>query len=101
MKAKKKPIEGLTPEQLGVELAQQLVTLQVSALRTWLDLDVQHVPVCVHNKAVTLGAVRAAEGVCAICCVLQVEEPAKRKGGIMVSSVAELVEKLHKEAKVL
>lgn len=29
MKAKKKPIEGLTPEQLGVELAQQLVTLQV------------------------------------------------------------------------
>jgi hypothetical protein len=33
--------------------------------------------------------------------VLQVEEPAKRKGGIMVSSVAELVEKLHKEAKVL
>eukprot|EP00879_Flechtneria_rotunda_P005417 GHRR01005709.1.p1 GENE.GHRR01005709.1~~GHRR01005709.1.p1 ORF type:complete len:255 (+),score=93.32 GHRR01005709.1:155-919(+) len=32
---------------------------------------------------------------------VKVEEPAKRKGGVMVGSVAELVEKLHKEAKVL
>lgn len=31
----------------------------------------------------------------------QVEEPAKRKGGVILGSVAELVEKLHKEAKVI
>ena len=31
----------------------------------------------------------------------QVEEPAKRKGGVMVASVAELVHKLKNEAKVL
>jgi hypothetical protein len=33
--------------------------------------------------------------------LLQVEEPAKRKAGVMVSSVAELVKKLHEEAKVI
>ena len=33
-------------------------------------------------------------------CV-KVEEPAKRKGGVMVSSVAELIDKLRNEAKVL
>ena len=32
---------------------------------------------------------------------VKVEEPAKRKGGIMVSSVAELMDKLRNEAKVL
>ena len=32
---------------------------------------------------------------------VMVEEPAKRKGGIMVSSVAELMDKLRNEAKVL
>jgi hypothetical protein len=32
---------------------------------------------------------------------VQVEEPAKRKGGVILGSVAELVEKLHKEAKVI
>lgn len=32
---------------------------------------------------------------------LKVEEPAKRQGGVIVSSVAELVDKLHREAKVL
>jgi hypothetical protein len=31
----------------------------------------------------------------------QVEEPAKRKGGVMLGSVQELVDKLHKEAKVI
>ncbi|WIA35004.1 hypothetical protein OEZ86_003500 [Tetradesmus obliquus] len=58
MKAKKKPISMLTPQELGVEVTQQLVTLQV-------------------------------------------EEPAQRKGGVVLGSVAELVEKLHKEAKVI
>ena len=32
---------------------------------------------------------------------IKVEEPAKRKGGIMVASVAELMDKLRNEAKVL
>lgn len=32
---------------------------------------------------------------------LSVEEPAKRKGGVILSSVAELVNKLKNEAKVL
>ena len=32
---------------------------------------------------------------------IKVEEPAKRKGGVMVSSVAELMDKLKNEAKVL
>lgn len=31
----------------------------------------------------------------------QVEEPAKRKGGVILGSVQELVDKLHKEAKVI
>lgn len=32
---------------------------------------------------------------------IKVEEPAKRQGGVMVSSVAELMDKLKNEAKVL
>lgn len=32
---------------------------------------------------------------------LKVEEPAVRKGGIMVASVAELLDKLRNEAKVI
>ena len=58
MKAKKKPIEALTPEALGVDVTPRLVTLKV-------------------------------------------EEPSKRKGGTKVASVAELVEKLHTEARVI
>ncbi|KAL3148310.1 hypothetical protein ABBQ38_013774 [Trebouxia sp. C0009 RCD-2024] len=58
MKAKKKPIEALSPEALGVTLTQAYKRVKV-------------------------------------------EEPAKRKGGIMVSSVAELMDKLRNEAKVL
>ncbi|KAF6246280.1 hypothetical protein COO60DRAFT_1707605 [Scenedesmus sp. NREL 46B-D3] len=58
MKAKKKPIVSITPQELGVEVTQQLATLKV-------------------------------------------EEPAKRKAGAVLGSVAELVEKLHKEAKVI
>ncbi|WIA14839.1 hypothetical protein OEZ85_001558 [Tetradesmus obliquus] len=58
MKAKKKSIAKLTPQELGVDVTQQLVTLQV-------------------------------------------EEPAQRKGGVVLGSVAQLVEKLHKEAKVI
>src|SRR3954467_7863773 len=58
MKAKKKPIDVVTPEQLGVDPAPRLVTLKV-------------------------------------------EEPAKRQGGIKVGSVAELIEKLKSEARVI
>ena len=58
MKAKKKPITVLTPEELGVDISPRLQTVQV-------------------------------------------EEPAKRKGGIILSSVAELVDKLRNEAKVI
>jgi electron transfer flavoprotein beta subunit len=58
MKAKKKPIETLTPEQLGVDVTPRLQTLKV-------------------------------------------EEPAKRQGGRKVASVAELVDKLRNEARVI
>src|SRR3984893_14317 len=58
MKAKKKPIEQLTPEGLGVDVTPRLVTLKV-------------------------------------------EEPAKRQGGRKVASVAELVDKLRNEARVI
>ncbi len=58
MKAKKKPIEQLTPQALGVDPTPRLK-------------------------------------------VLKVTEPPKRKSGIKVKSVAELVDKLKNEAKVI
>jgi electron transfer flavoprotein beta subunit len=58
MKAKKKPIETLSPEALGVDPAPRLITLKV-------------------------------------------EEPAKRQAGRKVGSVAELVDKLKTEARVI
>jgi electron transfer flavoprotein beta subunit len=58
MKAKKKPIEALSPEDLGVDVTPRLETLQVV-------------------------------------------EPPPRQAGVMVASVAELVEKLRNEAKVI
>ena len=58
MKAKKKPIEQMTPADLGVDVTPRL-------------------------------------------SVLKVEEPASRKAGVRVESVADLVEKLRNEAKVI
>ena len=58
MKAKKKTIGQVTPEQLGVKVA----------------LDLQ---------------------------VVEVVEPAKRKAGVMVASVDELLDKLKNEAHVI
>jgi len=58
MKAKKKPIEAITPEALGVDVRPRLQTLKVS-------------------------------------------EPPKRQAGVKVGSVAELVDKLKTEAKVI
>jgi electron transfer flavoprotein beta subunit len=58
MKAKKKPIETLAPDALGVDVAPRLK-------------------------------------------VLKVEEPPKRKAGVKVKTVAELVEKLKNEAGVI
>ena len=58
MKAKKKPIDQLTPEALGVDASPRLAPLKV-------------------------------------------DEPPKRKSGVKVGSVAELVEKLRTEAKVI
>ena len=58
MKAKKKPIDVLTPEALGVDITPRLVTLKV-------------------------------------------DEPPKRQGGRKVASVAELVDKLRNEARVI
>ena len=58
MKAKKKPIEAVKPEDLGVDVAPRLKTLKV-------------------------------------------DEPPKRKAGIKVKTVAELVEKLRNEAGVI
>ena len=58
MKAKKKPIDPKTVEELGVDVTPRLK-------------------------------------------VLKVEEPAKRQGGVKVADVAELVQKLKEEAKVI
>jgi electron transfer flavoprotein beta subunit len=58
MKAKKKPIDQLTPEALGVDPAPRLT-------------------------------------------VLKVVEPPKRQAGVKVKTVAELVDKLKNEAKVI
>ncbi len=58
MKAKKKPIDTLKPEELGVDVAPRLQ-------------------------------------------LVQIEEPEKRKAGVMVETVAELVDKLRSEAKVI
>ena len=58
MKAKKKPIDQMSPADLGVDPAPRLTTLKVV-------------------------------------------EPEKRKGGVKVASVAELVDKLKNEAKVI
>lgn len=58
MKAKKKPLDVLTPEELGVDVSPRLTTVKV-------------------------------------------EPPAERSAGIKVESVAELVEKLKNEAKVI
>ncbi|NIR29038.1 MAG: electron transfer flavoprotein subunit beta/FixA family protein [Gammaproteobacteria bacterium] len=58
MKAKKKPIESTTPDELGVDVTPRTK-------------------------------------------VLQVAEPPARKAGVLVESVAELVEKLKNEAKVI
>ncbi len=58
MKAKKKPIEQIKPEDLGVDIAPRLKTLKV-------------------------------------------DEPPKRKAGIKVKTVQELVDKLHNEAGVI
>ncbi len=58
MKAKKKPLDTTTPEDLGVDVAPRLQTLKV-------------------------------------------EPPAERQAGIKVADVAELVEKLKSEAKVI
>ena len=58
MKAKKKPLETLTPMALGVDVAPRLT-------------------------------------------LVKVEEPAKRKAGVRVADVRELVHKLRSEAKVI
>ena len=55
---KKKPIDELTPDDLGVDVAPRLETLKV-------------------------------------------EEPPKREAGVMVETVAELVDKLKNEARVI
>ncbi|MBT5945197.1 MAG: electron transfer flavoprotein subunit beta/FixA family protein [Rhodospirillaceae bacterium] len=58
MKAKKKPIDELTPDDLGVDITPRIETLTV-------------------------------------------EEPASREAGVMVETVAELVDKLKNEARVI
>jgi electron transfer flavoprotein beta subunit len=58
MKAKKKPLDTVKPEALGVDVTPRLKTLKV-------------------------------------------QEPPKRKGGVMVKDVGELVDKLKNEAKVI
>jgi len=57
MKAKKKPIDATTPEELGVDAAPRLT-------------------------------------------IVKVEEPPNREAGVVVADVAELVDKLHNEARI-
>jgi electron transfer flavoprotein beta subunit len=73
MRAKKKPLEAVSPKDLAGELAK------------------------------VAGCEGEAEGECWTpqLEVLSVEEPAKRKAGVKVGSVEELVDKLHREAKVI
>lgn len=58
MKAKKKPIDTMTPDELGVDVSPRITTLKV-------------------------------------------EDPPKREGGVKVADVAELIDKLRNEAKVI
>lgn len=58
MKAKKKPIAVVTPQEMGVDIASRLTTIKVT-------------------------------------------EPGKRRAGVILKSVAELVDKLKNEAKVI
>ena len=58
MKAKKKPLDKTTPDELGVDVTPRLKTLKV-------------------------------------------EDPPQRQAGVRVQSVAELVDKLRNEAKVI
>jgi electron transfer flavoprotein beta subunit len=58
MKAKKKPLENIKPEDLGVDMAPRLKTVKVA-------------------------------------------EPAKRSAGVKVADVAELIDKLKNEARVI
>jgi electron transfer flavoprotein beta subunit len=58
MKAKKKPIDVLSPDELGVDIAPRLK-------------------------------------------LLKVEEPPRRQSGVKVANVAELVQMLRQEAKVI
>ena len=58
MKAKKKPIDSMTPADLGIDVSPRLT-------------------------------------------VVKVTEPPARQAGVKVASVAELVEKLRNEAKVI
>jgi hypothetical protein len=142
MKAKKKPIASVTPQELGVEVAQQLATLKVGGQAAgWLAelvlcmwwmcmlcchrercatvglpcllacllgnclllpcLQVVYTLQCPRAGLLLFSALLAAA--VRLCCAApcQVEEPAKRKAGVVLGSVAELVEKLHKEAKVI
>jgi electron transfer flavoprotein beta subunit len=73
MRAKKKPLEVVSAESLLLSGAGGGGSAAEGAASSWApQLD-----------------------------VLSVEEPAKRKAGVMVASVEELVDKLHREAKVI
>ena len=74
MKAKKKPIEQLNASDLGVDISPRIEQINAS------DLGVDTNPRIEHIK---------------------IEEPPKRKAGIKVASVEELVQKLKNEAKVI
>lgn len=115
MRAKKKPIEQITPEALGVDVTPQLVTVQVTWRKGWLlGAGRDHAPCrsghkkqisnwdltsvfCSNDRPVS-NRIPHLPG-CLMC--VQVNEPPKRKTGTKVNSVAELVEKLKNEAKVI
>lgn len=54
-----------------------------------------------HEFAETLLAQALGVDVAKRLEILRVEEPPKRRSGVRVASVAELVDKLHSEAKVV
>ena len=112
------PLEGID-ELSGIEGEEALVTREVdggleterlklpSVITTDLRLNEPRyasLPNIMKAKKKTIDKLTPAElgvDIAPRLVVLKVEEPAKRQAGIKVKSAAELVEKLHNEARVI
>ncbi len=103
MKAKKKPLETVKPEDLGVDVAPRLKTIITTDLRLNEPRYVT-LPNIMKAKKKPLETVKPEDlgvDVAPRLKTLKVVEPAKRSAGIKVPDVATLVAKLRTEAKVI